>query len=272
MNKLSAVIISSPAASNPSTALIGLVINSLRQLLGLDFNTIEIVIVLDGYKICANKPHTKKGRITSEMATAYEEYIINLKNAYESCKNVVIYKNDCHIGFAMCVQLGLSKVTTKYALVLQHDRIFVKPFTDLNKCLEIMEQHTHIRYIGIPSITNCNHESQLLCRYNIPYLTYYNNPNPNKSVHIILEEHNNIGIENMNYTSPRLQPLIFWYDSQHICHVERYLQIFKPFTNMTPSMKKLLTVKDISMFLLRSGDFIEDRFGQAQRNIMYRYR
>ena len=61
------------------------------------------------------------------------------------------------------------------------------------------------------------------------------------------------------------------FDSQHLCCVERYLEIYKPFTCMPEELQKREGAKGIAMFKLRSGDLI-DRFGQAQRTVLCKYK
>ena len=65
-----------------------------------------------------------------------------------------------------------------------------------------------------------------------------------------------------------LLPLIFWYDSNHLCHVQRYLQIFTPYKALPEDLREYFGLPRIKEMLLKNGDFIEDRFGQAQRNII----
>jgi hypothetical protein len=68
-----------------------------------------------------------------------------------------------------------------------------------------------------------------------------------------------------------IQPTIFWYDSIHLCHVQRYREIYTPFRAMPSALMILLQEKDpnlIQRLVLRRGDFIEDRFGQVQRNLL----
>ncbi|KAG1662951.1 hypothetical protein FOA52_006704 [Chlamydomonas sp. UWO 241] len=62
-----------------------------------------------------------------------------------------------------------------------------------------------------------------------------------------------------------LQPCIFWYDSQHLCHRTRYLSIFTPFATMGAKLLATLGTRFVKDMVLRPGDFIEDRFGQMQR-------
>lgn len=58
------------------------------------------------------------------------------------------------------------------------------------------------------------------------------------------------------------------FDSNHLCHVERYLNIFRPYKTVPPELKALLGNKRVKELLLRQGDFIEDRWGQMQRKIL----
>jgi hypothetical protein len=70
--------------------------------------------------------------------------------------------------------------------------------------------------------------------------------------------------------------LLLWrdcrFDSQHLCCVERYLEIFKPYINMPKELQEREGAKGIALFKLRIGDFIEDRFGQAQRTLLCKYK
>ena len=65
-----------------------------------------------------------------------------------------------------------------------------------------------------------------------------------------------------------LQPLVFWYDSNHLAHVQRYLQIYMPFKHLPQEILDIVPAKQLKYFILRKGDFIEDKFGQMQRNIL----
>lgn len=57
--------------------------------------------------------------------------------------------------------------------------------------------------------------------------------------------------------SPYLQPCVFWWDSQHLAHCERYLDIYAPFTSMSDDLMALLGRRFIKDMVLRPGDFIE---------------
>ena len=65
-----------------------------------------------------------------------------------------------------------------------------------------------------------------------------------------------------------LRPCIFWFDSNHLVDVERALEIYRPFTLASPGMRSRLGGKGLNRFRLRRGDFIEDRFGVEQRNLI----
>lgn len=378
---LSIIIISSPAASNPSLDLLDAVINSFGHISGLE--KANIFIILDGYRIAVHEAHTKRGRVTAEMAAAYEQYYVNLLDKYElyvapsdmsdtkgnggdtnsDCsgdtgnesapaqvesdqQRVFVKKSDVHLGFAHAVKLGLTICNTKYCLICQHDRMFVRQFPYLDKCIEAMETNPHIRYIGWPSTTNCCHEQQVKYRYGLDCLTsmptgsaagtaHVTNDDAKNDAKNVKEEVNGVNnivtdphvpigqtttttitedvIEStllaaesesppcmqiplvyassvsvsqddsqeqqlLSTSTPtpvveyKLQPLIFWFDSQHLCCVERYLEIYKPFTYMPKALQQREKAKGVSLFLLRSGDFIEDRFGQAQRNLLCKYK
>lgn len=243
---LSIVIVSSPCSSHPETTLIEKSIRSLSKFTGLD--KCPIIIVLDGF-IIRECDRTKKGQITNAMSEQYNAYHQRLSMLYGDNSQIRIKRSEHHLGFAMAVKFGLSFCTTTYGMVAQHDRVFLKPFHRLLDLINLMEKNEHMRYIGFPTVANRTHDSVLNSRYQISYL---------ESPEVKL----NLG-ENLY-----LQPLIFWFDSQHLCHIKRYLQIYKPYAALTEEMRNWLGLKAINKMVLRKGDFIEDRFGQSQRNCL----
>jgi hypothetical protein len=256
---LSIVIISSPAASNPGLELLEAVIKSFGHVDGLE--NVDIFIVLDGYRIALNEAHTKRGRVTEEMAVAYEEYYANLLSKYEAytdteaprgagvkvgcsssgSRRVFVKKSEEHLGFANAVKLGLTICKTKYCLVCQHDRMFIRPFAHLDMCIKAMEEHPHIRYIGWPSTTNCCHEQQVKYRYGLDCLTSMPRSqlsSPNLAADSVVDAHGGaneddngngsagqhecmqipltyVPSDDLSNPEPvvdyKLQPLIFWY-------------------------------------------------------------
>jgi hypothetical protein len=185
----------------------------------------------------------KRGRITKDMVSSYEQYYFNLVAKYPSPR-VSVVRLDTHHGFAMAVKEGLLRCTTTFSMVLQHDRFFHVEFAHLAKVCRVMLEQPHIRYVGFPTVTSKNHLRSLHCRYSLMPLV-----DPESHIEIIPNE-------------LTLHPLIFWYDSNHIAHVERYLQIYRPYHHLTAPLREALGLTAIKKMLLRRGDFIEDKFGQ----------
>ena len=257
------IIITSPSSAHPSTLLIDSVLASLHYITGLVHDQLPIHIILDGYILreeavdnrthitYANSVRYKRGIINREIETKYNAYYRSLCDKYkDKCS---IHKLSSHYGFAKAVEYGLRLCSTTFALLLQHDRMFCRPFHSLASILNTMRKNTHIRYVGFPSSCSSNHRRVIECSYGLHSL--------NISHTLEVEEAPEL----------QLQPLIFWYDSQHIAHVSRYLEIFLPYLHLPPSLRALLTKPFINKMRLRKGDFIEDRFGQCQRNAISQY-
>ena len=149
----------------------------------------------------------------------------------------------------MAVKHGLSCCNTRYALILQHDRVFSTEIDFLPDILHTMDTHTYIRYVGFPSSMSSNHVNVMTTK-GLKYL--------HRACIFVEGQSDRL----------KLQPLIFWYDSQHIAHVQRYLEIFKPYTSLPEDLVLHLTKPTINAMRLRCGDFIEDRFGQIQRQAL----
>ena len=108
-----------------------------------------------------------------------------------------------------------------------------------------------MRYVGFTTVTSSTHKSQLRNRYSVTCL-------------------NDLAVEvGPGYT---LQPSIFWFDSQHLAHVERYLGIYSPVKTVPQELMALLGFPFVKAMVLKRGDFIEDRFGQMQRRTFIRLR
>lgn len=240
------IVVTSPAPSNPSTELISQSIESCDLVEGL--SECPVIIVMDGFKV-GPVDRTKIGRITEESAARYELYHQALLEKYASPRFRVV-RNPIHQGFALSVKVGLELCTTKYCMVTQYDRMFCAPFSRLGDLIKAMEEYENIRYIGFPTSTNVSHDKFISTNYNLYCL---NKP----GVKLCLDDHF------------YLQPAVFWYDSQHLGHVERYLQIYRPYKNMPPHLRDIVGIKSIKNMLLRPGDFIEDRFGQMQRRLLW---
>ncbi|CAM9995803.1 unnamed protein product, partial [Ectocarpus fasciculatus] len=243
---VSIVIVTSPVKSNPDTYLIDTVIDSLAYVEGLQ--SCHVYIIFDGF-VVAEAPRPKSGRITEAMAAAYSEYYEALQQKYNSPKYHLL-KSESHRGFAMSVKWGLEVCDTDYAVIIQHDRSFGKTFSQLQNILRLFSENEHIRYVGFPTSCSSNHEQTIVNRYGHKELVHESNS-------LILSD---------EYI---IKPLMFWYDSTHVAHVKRYLEIYRPFINVPDELKPSFgSKKGVKQMILRNGDFIEDRFGQAQRKIL----
>lgn len=147
---------------------------------------------------------------------------------------------ESHHGFAMAVRVGLEMCSTEYCLVLQHDRSFCRPVLGLEKALEAMEEDRSIRYLGFNTFKSARHDRVLEERYGL------------------LDALS--GLAKRVDRDLSLFPLIFWYDSNHIAHVQRYLEIFQPFKYAPQVVRDHFQgLTGVKRMLLRNGDFIEDR-------------
>lgn len=254
---ISIIVVTSPSPTHPSTALIDSVLSSL-YMFESTLTTCPIFIIADGYVLAEQgRARTKRGKVTQEMANAYENYLLQLEGRDDP--NIRLAKMDRHMGFAMCVKHGLEIVETTFAIILQHDRVFTSPLPAgrvLSDCCEAIHRDSSIRYIGFPHINNSQHDLHLE-NMGLGYTT--RSP--------LLK----IPLTNTLSHSICLKPLLFWYDSNHLAHVSRYLEIYRPYANFPQCLREALgsTYKqNLAEMLLRDGDFIEDRFGQQQRRIL----
>ena len=247
---VSIILITSPSPSNPSTYLIDSTLSSIfNNVQGV--NKSKVIIILDGCVVSGSNK-MKKGKVTSDAKAKYDSYYDALKAKY--CGDqFILERMEEHKGFALAVKHGLEVCRTKYAMICQHDRAFQKSFNRLEELMEVMEIHKYIRYIGFPTVNNNRHDETIASRY---FLGDSLNVPPLK-----LDMPNNMV----------LQPLMFWYDSQHLCHVERYKRIYRPYLDVSANehMAKVFSPQDMKDMLLRAGDFIEDRLGQVQRRILH---
>ena len=58
------------------------------------------------------------------------------------------------------------------------------------------------------------------------------------------------------------------YDSNHLAVVEEYLKIFRPYRSLPEPLRTTIGLPNIKAMVLKRGDFIEDRFGQQERNML----
>ena len=262
------VVVTSPARVHPSTELVWSALGSTSLIRGLE--DCPITLVCDGYRTVSDlNPDyaariaarldrdpvslSKRGIVPDGIGGAYEEYKERLRREIDkrglSHRITVDSFDDGHRGFALCVEKGLRTVQErglKYAMVLQHDRAFIRRFerSDLQLLLSHFERDDTCRYIGFASSTSKMLASRMQPKYKLGRLT----------------EARSTALRD----GLMLRPSIFWYDSNHLVHVERALDcLFSPFTHAPPSLKP-----QAGALTLRRGDFIEDRFGTQQRAML----
>ena len=299
-NRITTIIITSYVNSHPETDLLEQVVLSLNHIELL--NQGNIIIVFDGYKISKdlNTWKTKKGLITTEQAERYEQYYLAVKKLYENRRQQIqLLKLPKYSGFAFGVRTALLKCKTKYAMIVQHDRIFTDTFKHTNKLIDLIEKYNHIKYIGFPSIKSQTHHILLTRKYRLNDFSnkckikiidngnINNNNNNNNTTNkkkkndaddVVVIDDDDGGITSSTTMIKQqghelyLQPCIFWYDSNHLCHVERYLQIYAPYLKLFNEnvLNWLGNDFNVNKLKLKNGDFIEDKFGQFQRNMLYK--
>lgn len=247
MVDLSAVIVTSPTTFHPATSMLEHVVGSLRY---VKESISRIIIVFDWFRDLREAAKAKRGVITEDMRQGYMAYIAAVTELYGNNPRFILKICESHQGFAWCVHIGLLECATKYAIICQHDRAFTSTVDSVSDVIDICEANEYIRYVGFPTVSNINNNHIFVTRY--PKLRGFQSKNVPIKDGLVL------------------QPLIFWYDSNHLCHIQRYLEIYKPFVNIPSEYKQLMKEVGIVVhdFLCRNGDFIEDRFGQAQRNFL----
>ena len=71
-----------------------------------------------------------------------------------------------------------------------------------------------------------------------------------------------------------LQPCIFWMIRIIYAMLRRYLQIYAPYLKLFNEnvLNWLGNDFNVNKLKLKNGDFIEDKFGQFQRNMLYKFK
>ena len=291
-SKVSVCIISSPAVSHPSTILLDQVVSSLDLVTGLERATVWVIF--DGYAIRQTN-ETKRGKVTEELAANYVAYKEAVREKYGSAipasRPFRFVECQEHVGFAFAVKTALEQCGTPYCLVCQQDRSFMAdlPCTlqGLVAYLEISKSSrpafAPVRYVGLPTSTSCNHDRVLAKQYGLTdvlgpaleripeHLGGGTSASASASASAPAtsstptREHAPPSDEKSVYV---LSPLIFQYDSNHLAVVDEYLKIFRPYRHLPETLRKAIGLPNIKAMLLKKGDFIEDRFGQQERNML----
>ena len=198
---------------------------------------------------------SKRGIVTDAVSSNYEEYKTRLVTEAEQAgyNDLSLLQLDEHQGFAMAVKAGLESVLdagARYAMVVQHDRAFCRqvPRHTLTQIFDQFRLNDQMRYCGFPSGT-----SKLLAEKTEKVY----------KLDALLKERT---IE--LHPSLSLRPSIFWYDSNHIVDARKALEIYEPYANAPSGLLERLGGVGLNRFRLRKGDFIEERFGVEQRNLL----
>jgi len=225
-DQVTVVLTTSPCEVHPSTRLIEEVFASLARFAGIGRKCRRIV-VSDGVKVhTANR--YKSGQVTEEAQRVYAYYQSRLRHLCAPSSGSTLAGAELlilekHHGFSHALRRGLMRVTTRYVLVAQHDRVFMAP-APLRESIDILDSEPDVSYLTFTTGSTVRHDSWVK-QYNLGVVPRRVLARP--------------GVE--------LIPLIQFFDSMHVARTEWYIQrIFgeKRWVN------------------LRVGGFIEDTLGQ----------
>jgi len=261
---LSIVLVTSPIGAHPETDLIDNVIKSFQLVAGLE--QCPLVIVCDGVNQIeqGSKTKWKRGRVTERQENNYREYIRRLRDRYErqgsSSRQVTVLELGFRHGFAHSLLQGMRLVQSEYVMAVQHDRAFVSKFSVL-PVLDLFNAPqigTFIKYIGFQSKTNAKTAEQMRTKYGRwcwPYKEngrFYQTETDTTSI-LYEAQHSEIWLRETDTTSSAeqeswkvqlpatLMPLVFRYDSTHICRTKEYIELIEA--------------------ECKNGEFIEDSYG-----------
>ena len=199
---------------------------------------------------------SKKGIVANEVATAYRLYKDRLALEIEASSALsgrVKFLELDYGGFAMAVKAGLQSIIasgSRHALVVQHDRAFCHPLAkeDLKSIFSHLESCAGCRYVGFPSGTSKLLAAKTAAVYKLDHLLAARTRQVRPGV--------------------RLVPCIHWLDSNHLVDARRALEMYSPYTHAPSWLMDRLGGAGLNRFRLRNGDFIEERFGVEQRQLL----
>ncbi|CAM9438793.1 unnamed protein product [Heterosigma akashiwo] len=171
----------------------------------------KMLFTFDGYKVKEAEKVTsnsyRNGVISDEMIPRYEQYIENVEQWVKSDPrfNAELLVLEERHGFGFAVKRALEQVNTKYVMVVQHDRTFIKSF-DILPLLQILDTpEEEVNYIGFITTSTLNHLERIRGRLGAK------GPPPDLSWARPKEAH---GVT--------LLPLLQWFDSTHVCTTAYY--------------------------------------------------
>ena len=153
---------------------------------------------------------SKRGIVTHSVSAAYDEF----KRLRAERSGLTMLELGSHHGFALAVREGLRWAQDSgctHALVCQHDRRFVRQLSapTLGALLDHFETRPSCRYVGFPSGTSKRLAARTANEYKLGSL---------------LEARSHALPPSPHGRRLSLRPSIFWYDSNHLVHVDRALE------------------------------------------------
>ena len=235
---LGVVLVTSALPIHPSTEMIEAVLATHQKQEPALERAVKI-IVCDHPKAAplGASSQYKSGRLLEEDTLRYAEYCDALERLsaegrwpWGRCR---VVRRAKYGGFGMCLKEGLTLLKTRFVLVLQHDRILLRPF-DARDVLATLLARPAVRYVGLASNSSVNCEP----RYRSMGIPVHTAKRTTR-VH-----------------GRQLVPLPFWYDATHVADVAFYLEtVF--------GWHAFEGTRFARPFRLKTGDFPEDKLGNA---------
>jgi len=147
---LTIIVVTSPSRSCPSTRLLQRVFASFALVPGLQ--ECRKISVADGFTISERRSH-KRGAILAEEQAQYLEYIERvgeLTRSHSDFQHCDLLALPSRHGFGWAVREALARVRTRFVLVVQHDRAFLRA-VDLPQLLDALQRDARVKYILLPS-------------------------------------------------------------------------------------------------------------------------
>ena len=151
--RLTVVVTTSAAPSNPSTELIEFTLASFARVPGLC--VCRVLVVCDAPQVAARTEY-KLGRVTPARAASYAEYVQRLQDAcarragaFAGLHAAAVLRLGSRHGFAYALRAALAHVTTPYVMPVQHDRSFILGFA-LRRVLDVMDARPDVQYVMPP--------------------------------------------------------------------------------------------------------------------------
>jgi hypothetical protein len=198
---LTVIMTTSPIPSNPCTAMLEAVAESLSLVPGLE--DCPKIVVCDGVKVKNKKPKAsdyRKGCVDVGGQSDYELFIENVQRLAEQQAGILAGSTVLALkerqGFGFAVKAALEAVTTPWVMVVQHDHKFVRA-VDLPGILHCMKQNPEVKYVGLLSGTTTKYQLFTESKYSIRIT------------------------ESIKSGLPLL-PLLYWYDKTHVCTTAYY--------------------------------------------------